>query len=122
MILVHPTWSAHVPGRWRRGEDIGSRGAAPWDTVACIPWSTLPSGALPDTHRDPRMSAPVLPSRDYRMEHVETPLQACEHNWLPTRLGWEGRRPTNDLAEGLCQPGGPVGAWTPGGGGVGGAQ
>src|SRR5262245_26702429 len=64
----------------------------------CFPTGSTPrSGVRPDTHRGPRTFAPACPNRDYTMGHVETRLRACEHNWLPTRHDWAGRRPTGDL-------------------------
>jgi hypothetical protein len=82
-------------------------------TLVSVAGSTLSmprSGAQPDTHQDPRTSAPGLPNRDYTRGHVETPLPACEHNWLPTHPDRAGRRPINSLAWVLCQPGVRVGS------------
>src|SRR5437773_9299276 len=79
-----------MPGSLNQREEGGSPLAAPCFAVDVLTGSTLHSGARPDTHQDPRTSAPGLPSRDYRMEHVETPLQACEHNWLPIAPGRAG--------------------------------
>src|SRR6266436_7107893 len=61
------------------------------------------SAARPDTHRDPRTSAPAPPNTDYTTGHVETPLRASGHSLLPTRPGRGGRRPTDDLWWELCR-------------------
>ena len=82
-----------VPNR----ADIGSRWVVPCSDVAFFTWSTPRSGGRPDSHRDPQTSSHARPNRDYRMGHVGIRLRASGHNWLPTRLGQEGRKPTGDL-------------------------
>lgn len=98
MRRSRPPWS--FMGLVSQWSSIGWKqsAAVPCFAVDVLTESTPRSGARRDTHRDPRMSAPMFPNMDYTMGHVETPLRASGYNWLPTRPDREDRRPTNDLA------------------------
>src|ERR671931_482490 len=101
------TRAAHVHVQYRCVRDIACMHLV-WTALACLTWSTPRSGAPPDSHQDPQTSVPVLPNRDYTTGHVETPLRAYEHNWLPIPPGQAGKTPTDDLGLELCRRGARV--------------
>ena len=91
MRRSRPPWSCMgLVSQWS-SIDWKPSAAVPCFAVAFLTGSTPRSGARPDTHRDPRTSAPGLPNRDYTRGHVETPLRASWHNGLPIPPGRAGK-------------------------------